>query len=94
MALHRSLALVLVSLVSCSGSYSAWAQQLRGSLIGANSTYDKMVVPTSTRTDTYTLGSQVLSSQDGTAVALNLRVFKVVNVDTTDGRLKLKVCLL
>ena len=87
------VALLLLSLGQSTGTYSQWAQQLRQVLIGSNSSYDKMVVPLSTRTDTYTLGSEVLSSQEGTAVGMFLRVFKVVNVDTTDGRLQLKVWL-
>ena len=75
-----SAAAPATALPNAEHTYSYHSARLRAHLL--NETYEKMAVPISSRSD---------GGTDGTLVSFALRIFKVKDVDTSTGLLRLKV---
>ena len=75
-----SAAAPATALPNAEHTYSYHSARLRAHLL--NETYEKMAVPISSRSD---------GGTDGTLVSFALRIFKVKDVDTSTGSLRLKV---
>ena len=76
--------------------YSTYASAIREHIFKRNANYESLQVvpPISNRTDVYSIdGSQTqrLYSRAGTVVSVGLRVFKIVDVNPSNGELSLKV---